>query len=487
MITENEIQPIESEHTFYHPKAKLNLNSLTDKLLGNKLLTRDNIRILTYNMFLRPPFVHNNDDDWKDERLEDFIKLLHNYDILCLQEVFGTYNSRKEQLIRAASKNGFFYCVDLEAPPFYSKFIAEGGVIIFSRFPILKYSVHLFPYGVVSDSLSQKGIIYSQIEIGNSKLHLFNTHTQASYNNDLLDLYIATFNTRMDQVNCLGNFISGILKDEYNDKNDFALLCGDMNVDALKYYKIPIKIQEMRRMADSEYDKMIETLNNNGLLTENLYYKQNKHHPVTYADIDIQTGYFDKILTYGDDIATCQSLDYMIAIKPNYNINGYDCKSIDNGMVYNEIIDEEKNIIIADNSENYANKNSYVQYEIRKNLLDCAEVNDVNKNLFVIPESIKVIKHLISEMNFNEKCRTYTQLSDHYGLSCFLKYKENSMLNQKDSILIVKESESDLNENYEKEKYKDIEESNIHIKENDKQQSKNCEIIEESMKLIDSK
>jgi hypothetical protein len=36
------------------------------------LLERNYVRILTYNMFLRP-LVKNLDNDWKDERLREFV------------------------------------------------------------------------------------------------------------------------------------------------------------------------------------------------------------------------------------------------------------------------------------------------------------------------------------------------------------------------------------------------------------------------------
>lgn len=241
-MEKNDIQPIDAEYTFYHKKGNLRFHNLSEKALGNKLLERDYIRLLTYNLFLRPPLVKNNESDWKDERLDDFIKLLPNYDIICLQEVFGTYNSRKLQLIRAATKNGMFFFLDLEAPSFYSKYLADGGLLILSRFPIVKYATHYYSYGVVSDSLAKKGVLYAQIEIGNSKLHLFNTHTQASYNNDLLELFVISFKTRMEQIDEMSKFINEVLKTEYNEKNDLALLCGDLNVDALKCKHLAVSL-----------------------------------------------------------------------------------------------------------------------------------------------------------------------------------------------------------------------------------------------------
>lgn len=234
------IQPMEGEFTFYHPKSEINLSNLSEKSLGNRLLEREDIRVLTYNLFLRPPLVKNNENDWKEERLEDFLKIIHNFDIICLQEVFGALNSRKLSFIRAAIKNGFFFYIDFTAPSFYSKYLSDGGIVVLSRFPIIKYSNYVYNYGVVSDSMAQKGIIYCQIEIKNSKLHLFNTHTQASYNNDLPELFVASFNTRMDQIKQLGNFINEIISKEMNFDKDISLLCGDLNVDALKYHLVKI-------------------------------------------------------------------------------------------------------------------------------------------------------------------------------------------------------------------------------------------------------
>lgn len=47
------------------------------------------IKILTLNLFLRPPGIHTNDSDYKDLRTHVFIdECISAYDIICLQEVF---------------------------------------------------------------------------------------------------------------------------------------------------------------------------------------------------------------------------------------------------------------------------------------------------------------------------------------------------------------------------------------------------------------
>ena len=50
---------------------------------------KDRIRLLTYNIFLRPPFIRNNADDYKNERFEDFLEQIDNYDVIALQEMFS--------------------------------------------------------------------------------------------------------------------------------------------------------------------------------------------------------------------------------------------------------------------------------------------------------------------------------------------------------------------------------------------------------------
>ena len=58
---------------------------------------------------LRPPMVKNNADDYKNERLNDFIDQIDSFDIICLQEVFNYCTNRKKKLIKDAFKKGYFH------------------------------------------------------------------------------------------------------------------------------------------------------------------------------------------------------------------------------------------------------------------------------------------------------------------------------------------------------------------------------------------
>ena len=67
----------------YHPHNVSQSNLHPDSLNQDYIVPRKNIRLLTYNMYMRPPPVKTNESDHKDARLEEFIKRLEDYDIVC--------------------------------------------------------------------------------------------------------------------------------------------------------------------------------------------------------------------------------------------------------------------------------------------------------------------------------------------------------------------------------------------------------------------
>jgi endonuclease/exonuclease/phosphatase family metal-dependent hydrolase len=95
------------------------------------------IKIITYNIFMRPYLIKTNDSDYKDKRLPLIAKYISSYDIVCLQEVFDNFTHRKHELLIWAKKLGFNYFAHLPNPDFTSDFIVDGGLLILSKFPIL--------------------------------------------------------------------------------------------------------------------------------------------------------------------------------------------------------------------------------------------------------------------------------------------------------------------------------------------------------------
>ena len=96
------------------------------------------IKLLTYNIFMRPLGVKNNSDDFKSERLSQIIKtVLPAYDIICFQESFDCFTFRKQRLLSEAQKQGFEFFVSSSNPGLFTPQLVDGGLLVLSRFPIV--------------------------------------------------------------------------------------------------------------------------------------------------------------------------------------------------------------------------------------------------------------------------------------------------------------------------------------------------------------
>mmetsp|Transcript_2355 Transcript_2355/g.2313 ORF Transcript_2355/g.2313 Transcript_2355/m.2313 type:complete len:121 (-) Transcript_2355:301-663(-) len=106
-----------------------------------------------------------------------------------VQEVKGVF-------MAFAQKAGFLYISSLEDPQLNSTYLSDGGIMVLSRFPILRHEFMPFSFGIGNDGFTKRGIIYSEIAIGGqlhkadnkggsltnyARLHLFNTHMQSSH------------------------------------------------------------------------------------------------------------------------------------------------------------------------------------------------------------------------------------------------------------------------------------------------------------------
>lgn len=110
---------------------------------------RKDVRVLTLNIFLRPPLVKNNSSDHKEIRLNEFEKVLakNEFDIIALQEIFALGNSRQRRLINMAAKHGFYYYTRSSPPPMFSAKFIDGGLLILSKFPIVETDAHIYSAG----------------------------------------------------------------------------------------------------------------------------------------------------------------------------------------------------------------------------------------------------------------------------------------------------------------------------------------------------
>jgi endonuclease/exonuclease/phosphatase family metal-dependent hydrolase len=352
----------------------------------NNTASRKHINITAYNIFLRPPLVKNNESDHKDARLREFIKQLSEFDIVCLQEMFGFLNKRKHKLIRCAAKAGFLYYADSTSPSFFTSFVVDGGLLVLSRFPILASEFKPYPYGIFSDALSQKGVLYTKIQVKDEILHLFSTHTQASYFGENQKYPIIA---RADQFTMLRQFIKTILPKNNYKEGEMVLIVGDFNVDSRHPHIDSDKIKDYSGFKEyphlnedgrlNEYDAMTCYLSDNYTDDiEDLLLKSYGEHPVTYADSFTDDAGelkpLETVLTHKDDLCSNQSLDYIFRLHPKSIVNTKRRDIEEGGLLPKQ------------------------------------------GKLRIIEGSAKVAKFFVDSCDFS-------QLSDHYGTMVTLEYK----------------------------------------------------------------
>ncbi|TPX57535.1 hypothetical protein PhCBS80983_g03769 [Powellomyces hirtus] len=261
------------------------------------------IRILTLNLFLRPPLIHSHDSDHKASRSARFIStVLPHYDIIALQECFAFGTSRRDALIRDARKAGFEHHY---ACPKGSLFRAQidGGLLILSRLEIVQTGSVVFGRGVHSDWLAAKGVIYAKIALTpTSHLHLFTTHLQASYGGGPHPFTAPSVQIRAAQLEIAKTFIDETLATHLPSSShatDRVLFVGDFNVNGR-----PVTANEVQH--GDEYKRMMDILGKGCTVRDLLYGASGDGmHPVT-------TG----TLFAGTVEPSQSSIDYMFEIVP---------------------------------------------------------------------------------------------------------------------------------------------------------------------------
>ncbi|KAI9244932.1 Endonuclease/exonuclease/phosphatase [Sporodiniella umbellata] len=309
---------------FYFTAAKL-------PAVPTKSMQADSARLLTFNIFMRPPGIKNNQDDYKEERLDYIIQhLLPEYDIIAMQEAFAFANRRIDTLTVHAFNQGFHY--QLASPRHYPWSLAgDGGLLILSRFPIVKSDKIEFPRGVHSDWLSYKGALHALVQINNQSLvHVYTTHTQASYDN-AGKLNLDDTKVRLSQFAAVHQFIAETAKDDDHP----ILLMGDLNVDAALHEGAVVDRSVGNSLA---YDMMMNVLKGKGVslgeLNNNtdtqisyshpwrldnlvdMAYNKFGYHPVTFGDYKtLSNGSLipaETTLTSHNQLMTVQSIDRLL-------------------------------------------------------------------------------------------------------------------------------------------------------------------------------
>ncbi|EKE42666.1 hypothetical protein ENUP19_0012G0016 [Entamoeba nuttalli] len=281
------------------------------------------INVLSYNLCMRAPLISNEGDDFKNVRLDLFIKnVLEHFDIIFLQDVIGAYSARRAHLIECAYEKGLTHSL-VSLTPILPCFICDGGLLILSRIPLKDRDQYIFKSRIYPESILSRGILYSKIQPNESTtLHIFNTQLQSISNNPLVN------QVRLNQLDELVKFIlSKTSKDEYP-----ILICGDFSINALAKAETIIDETfwesgetEESEMKDSikyieeqtdEYVQLIDKLSDIGIVKDIIYNGLHRH-PITTGDT-----YFDNnkelpletVLTKKEDQLSKRCEDYIFLI-----------------------------------------------------------------------------------------------------------------------------------------------------------------------------
>ena len=309
-------------------------NENINDAIGDKSVHNFKFKILTYNCYLRSCGVISSCIfDYKNERLDEIINVIGEYDIVCLQEVFASLSFRTEHLINAAREFGFDYCVVPEQFELYSRKLIDSGLVILSKYPILDYKCISFEHGgVYSDQLADKGFQHAKILINGRIIHVINTHVQSDY--AIYDNLAS--NVKIAQYKQIHNYIELVQTDNIDD----VYLCGDLNCNAIYINEYLRPTGWISRLYDHLIYLFDLRYNNSDLLYDRTYldekniYWRGMRPATTYSTYDMKGREIDTVLRDNDDpylttnkyVCLPRSVDYIILIRnKNANISYVKC------------------------------------------------------------------------------------------------------------------------------------------------------------------
>ncbi len=244
------------EIIYFHTLNKLK----TDKINPDKeqILERREIKFLSFNINIQKSKISFKKEDKSKERINEFIKYLNDYDIICFQNFSPGSSLNQYDLINEAVKLGFFFFVTSEIPNLFNSSFYDSGLIILSRFSIDKYAFYPFSSLNYNDFYKQKGILYANLKIRKNNLHIFNVSFQSNEYDDNKSncnkVIKECQKIRKNELEKLIKFIKQIvLENQLNyNEGDGIILCGDFQIDSKEYINI-----ENNENLKGEYDEMI--------------------------------------------------------------------------------------------------------------------------------------------------------------------------------------------------------------------------------------
>lgn len=182
------------------------------------------LRILSFNIWDLPLFFVKN----RKDRMRGAAEYLKNLgaDIICLQESFDIEN---RLLLKDALTDNYYMAGDTDETRrilFFKLFDMSGGLVIFSKFPILESNFVSYSRifnSAVGEVLARKGFLEAVVKTPKGKIRILNTHLHEE----------APFFDRTVRISQLAKLFGLIKQDGLP-----AVLTGDFNEEALMHQEI---------------------------------------------------------------------------------------------------------------------------------------------------------------------------------------------------------------------------------------------------------
>lgn len=207
----------------------------------NEKNSDEKLSIFVQNMWLTPLVSKD-----KDERFQKICEIIKDeeYDVIVLLEVWNEkYRNIMIKKSLSTKYNNYYFSNGIGV---YGSGINGNGIIIFSKFDIIKCKYHSYLINGIPhkfqhmDYYGGKGVGYLELSLLNQNIDLYVTHTHASYSKDCKDYYAC----RTSQIYEFCEFV----KDTH--KNDLAIILGDFNTQE---GELPYKLLfcELKELQDS--------------------------------------------------------------------------------------------------------------------------------------------------------------------------------------------------------------------------------------------
>lgn len=244
-----------------------------------------------------PQFLHNA----QEYRIQRFVELLPNYDVVCLQEltVFWGIDSFVDLIRAHASSCGLKHFASSGRWPDWPATFAAAGLGVFSKYPIVRSEYSSFSRQAWFEwSAIQRGFLMVELEGPEGKrISVLNIHTTAGL--EVLETGVGVSQNKASAVNPVGldQLLEALLRFEaFSRGADQRIFCGDFNVskDSLAFTRF--REDALRRL------KLVD-----------VYPKS----PPTFACVDETTGKpLETLLTKPGSQGHPRVIDHVFSDKP---------------------------------------------------------------------------------------------------------------------------------------------------------------------------